>query len=253
MKLYHFTKNQKFRLIWNGKKLRFSEWTTTNDLFERGKVFRLTKESAESNGVRCDTETFRQFRTDVFNEIQKYKQISFCKDYKICEGFASPMMWGHYAYQVKKQTIQSGVCVEIDSDKLKIGQTIYKDDIKYTDKIESTHLKWIDTSPSEAAQLFVLENLDKLFFTKHSHWEHENEYRLISKEDEFLDIAEAITAIYVLWEDHSTLNKVKRMVKDKSLIKFLEVGGLGQVYMKSNRLDWYEEDVKLLNRLNKKN
>lgn len=253
MKLYHYTKISKFPLIWAGKKLKFSEWTNTNDIFEREKVFRLTQESALYNGKRCDTETFRLFRANVFKEIQLYKQISFCNDYKDYGGFASPLMWGQYARQQRGKQIQSGVCIEIDRTKLKIGQTIHKDDIYYTDQIESTHLKWIDTAPSEAAQLFVLENLHNLFFTKHSHWEHENEYRLISKEDEFLDISEAITAIYVLWEDHSTLNKVKRMVKDKSLIKFLEVGGLGQLYMKSNRLDWYEEDVKFLNRLNKKN
>ena len=223
MKLYHYTKISKFPLIWTGKKLKFSEWTSTNDIFERGKVFRLTQESAEYNGKRCDTETFRLFRTNVFKEIQLYKQISFCYDYKDCGGFASPLMWGQYARQQRGKNIQNGVCIEIDSNKLKIGQAIHQDEINYTDKIESTHLKWIDTAPIEAAQLFVLENLYNLFFTKHSHWEYENEYRLVSKEDEFLDISEAITAIYVLWEDYSTLNKVKRIVKDKSLIKFLGV------------------------------
>lgn len=192
------------------------------------------------------------FRANVFKEIQSYKQISFCHDYNDYSGFASPLMWGQYARQQRGGRIQSGVCIEIDSSKLEFEGNVHKDKISYTTNLESTHLKWIDTEPCLAAQLFVLDNITNLFFIKHSHWEHENEYRLISKDTAFLDISNAITAIYVLWEDSSTMNKVKRIVKDTHLIKFLEIGGLGQLYLKAMELAEYESDKKLLKIINRK-
>lgn len=245
MKLYHYTKRTNFRLIWEKKTLKFSEWTNTNDVFEREKIFRITYDSADYYGKRCDTETFRRFVSKVFEEIQLYKQISLCQDYDGIKGYASPLMWGYYARYKRGSHFYSGVCFELDYSKLNIEPLILSDKIKYVDNLESTDLKWID-EPNEniAAQRFVRDNIDKLFFYKHKHWWYENEFRLISKEKDFLDISNAISAVYVLGEDKSTINSVKQIVKDKCKIEFLNVGGLGELSLIATDLHANESGIR---------
>ena len=253
MKLYHYTKKTNFRLIWEKKTLKFSEWTNTNDVFEREKIIRITCDSAINNGKSCDTETFRQFVSSVFKEIQSYKQISFCQDYDGIKGYASPLMWGHYARHKRGTHFYSGVCIELDDSKLKLEPFIHPGTINYVDNLESTHLKWFDEKDENiAAQKFVRENIDRLFFYKQKQWEHENEYRLVSKEKEFLDISSAISAVYVLEEDISTINSVKRLVKDSCKIEFLNVGGLGELSLIENDLHAHESGIRKAKAFNRK-
>ena len=130
MKLYHYTTFANFCSIWIQQKLRFSEWTNCNDLYERDKVYNLTQQSREHNGIKFSLEVFRQFKKNVFEEVERYKQVSFCLDYKDIKGYASPMMWGHYARDYQR----SGVCIEIDSLKIKSSPPnakIYKGKVSY--------------------------------------------------------------------------------------------------------------------------
>ena len=130
MKLYHYTTFTNFCSIWIQQKLKFSEWANCNDVFEREKVFNFTKNSIIYNGKKCPPETFKKFYLNVLEEIKRYKQVSFSKDYRDgIEGFASPMMWGHYARDYQR----SGVCIELDSSKIKMPKRvkIYKKEVSY--------------------------------------------------------------------------------------------------------------------------
>ena len=64
-----------------------------------------------------------------------------------------------------------------------------------------------------------------MFFTKHRHWEHENEYRFISKDCNEIDISEAIIGVYVLDKDSTTMEEVRKCVKDSLKVYFITIGG----------------------------
>ena len=250
MKLYHYTTFTNFCSIWIQQKLKFSEWTNCNDVFEREKVFNFTQNSKIYNGKQCPPETFRKFYLNVFEEIKRYKQVSFSKDY--CdgiEGFASPMMWGHYARNYQR----SGVCIELDSSKIKMPKRvkIYKKDVSYKKSLMATHVGGVNAEMEDAAEVFVTKNRNQLFFNKHFHWKFENEYRFICKENDVsLDITDAITSVYVLGEDNVTLQSVKRIITDTERISFLNVGGLKTLKLNPMNLYDYEtikEELRILN------
>ena len=248
MKLYHYTKFSNFCSIWILQKLKFSEWTNSNDVYEREKIYNFTQHSKEYKGKMFPSEVFRQFVQNVFKEVEHYKQISFCLDYKEFEGFASPMMWGHYARDYQR----SGVCLEIDSSKIKFPQSskIYWKKVSYRKNLMPTHVGGVDVGMRNAAELFVVKNRDNLFFKKHWHWKYENEYRIVSKECEELDISGAITSVYVLGGDNVTLQSVSRIIMDSEKVGFLNIGGLKSLRLNSMNLYDYnsiQEEIKYIN------
>ena len=241
MKIYHFTTFTNFCSIWIQQKLKFSEWTNCNDVFEREKIYNLSQQSKEYNGKKFPDGVLSSFLQNVYKEVELFRQISFSLDYKEINGYASPMMWGHYARDFQR----SGVCLELDSSRLIIprDKTIYKKKVSYRKDLTPTHICGVDAEKEDAAQTFVIENRDNLFFKKHWHWKYENEYRIVSKECKELDISEAITAVYVLGEDNITLQSVKRIITDSERISYLNVGGLKT--LKLNSLNLYEiEELK---------
>ena len=249
MKLYHYTTFTNFCSIWIQQKLKFSEWTNCNDIFERQKILNFTQSSKEFNGKVCPPNIFKMFVSDVFEEIQKFKQVSFTKDYRDgIEGFASPMMWGHYARDYQR----SGICIELDASKIKMPKQvkIYKRGISYKKSLIATHVGGVDAEMDNAAEIFVKNNIYQLFFQKHFHWKFENEYRFICKaKDISLDITDAITSVYVLGEDDITLQSVKRIITDTERISFINVGGLKTLKLKSTNLFDFEtviEEMKYL-------
>ena len=104
----------------------------------------------------------------------------------------------------------------------------------------ATHIAGVDAEKEDAAQKFVIDNKNNLFFKKHWHWKYENEYRLVSKECDFLDITGAISSVYVLGEDDITLQSVNRIVGDSKKIEYLYVGGLD--ILKMNSMNLHDRD-----------
>lgn len=116
MKLYHYTSVSSFSKIWQSKTLRFSEGKGTNDYFERHKVITADNGKLIYNGEKTTIEVIQHNINVIFEEINKYKQISLCRDYSNgLRGYASPMMWGQYArYKDDNGVWQDGVCIELD-------------------------------------------------------------------------------------------------------------------------------------------
>lgn len=251
MKLYHYTTFANFCSIWIQQKLKFSGWTNCNDVFEREKIYELSQQSLVFNGKKYPTEVFRQFKDKVFEEVERYQQISFSLDYKEVKGCVSPMMWGHYARDFQR----SGVCLELDSSKIKYPKDykIFKKKVSYKKVLKPTHIVGVDAEKNDAAQIFVIKNRNNLFFNKHWHWKYENEYRLVSKECKELDISNAITSVYVLGEDDITLQSVKRIIVDTEKITFLNVGGLKSLKLNPTNLYDYEELQEEIRYINENN
>ena len=224
MKLYHYTTFTNFCSIWIQQKLMFSEWTNCNDVYEREKTYKYTQMSLEYNGKRYPLGVLRQFSTKVFEEVERYHQLSFCLDYEDIKGYASPSMWGHYARDYQR----SGVCIKLESTKVipfPNGATVYEEKVDYNNILAPIHVCGVDAEKENAEQEFVINNRMQLFFQKHPHWEVENEYRYVSKDCKYLDISDAVMCIYVLGEDDITLQSVKRIVMDTKKISYVNVGG----------------------------
>jgi len=204
-KLYHYTSFNTFVKIWCTKKLKFGTLTEVNDILEMNEG--IQTESPQQTPLIF---AYKDIRTS-------YKQISFTMDYdSYIKGCMSPLMWGIYGDKRK------GVCIEFDYKKLNIPDDCLKDIVKYCPAVKSSvtlpsHLKTIKDIKD-----FVEINADEMFFTKQESWQGENEYRLISDKNDYLDISSAISAVYLTSCDSIECLCVEDLIKDKCEIKFID-------------------------------
>lgn len=226
MTLYHYTSIESFRKIWESKSLLFSLSETTNDFFERFKTFVLTQDTFMCDGKPLDRSRFDNFDEKIRVELSKYRQVSFSYDYENgLNGYASPMMWGQYAWHKMGAEWLNGVCIAIESDKIRVPSYVYKPyKVFYTSALKPPKVENIDYTEEDAAALFVERNIKTYFFTKHKHWEHENEYRYICKQEGSLDIRDAIKGIYILDDNFTPKEELRAIVNDDSLIYMLTMG-----------------------------
>lgn len=252
MTLYHYTTLKNFYSIWESKTLRFSYSKNTNDFFEREKTYVYDQGKFAEKEKIWGYLTFDEIRNLVSAELEKYRQISFCLDYRMnMPGYASPMMWGQYA-RTKDENgkWQDGVCLELESDRFeKPTNLFYEHKISYPRKLKAPYLHNIDFTRENAAERFVIKYKNSLFFTKHKHWEHEREYRYVSKYEGEIGISNAIKGIYILYDD-STLNKIENLIKDDSLINFIFITGTDNLYFEALNLREYRELIKEMKRIN---
>ena len=210
-KLYHYTSFDTFVKIWLSKKLRYSPVTNVNDIQEAE-----TSASVPHPNLMAIIYAYHDVR-------KKYKQISFTMDFdSYIKGCMSPMMWGHYADKLK------GVCIEIDYEKLNLPKYCYAAPIKY--KIILNKSRFIDSGVLTIKQIhkFIKKHKSDIFFTKQKCWEGENEYRIISNQDEYLDISNAITAVYLTSCDSTECLLTEQLVGDNVPVRFLHyIEGVG--------------------------
>jgi hypothetical protein len=256
MKLYHYTTFANFCSIWESNTLRFSYSKNTNDYFEREKSFVYSQGEFAKKEKVWGYLSFETIRNLVTAELEKYRQISFCLDYsKKIPGYASPMMWGQYARSKEDDgKWQDGVCIELDSEMLdRPSNFIFEHRINYPIKVKSPYLHRVDFTRENAAERFVVKYRNMLFFTKHKHWEHEREYRFVSKFEDEIGIANAITGLYVLGFNSPILNRIEEVVKDDSLINFLIITGTEDRILESINLKWYRDTLELMKQMNEGN
>lgn len=219
MKLYHYTTIESFSKIWVSKQLRFSESKNTNDLFEKRKTWELIcgilPKEENSNNMLDVINSFGRCFSEI---LSKYKQISFTLDYKNSSGCKSSMMWGQYAHN------ENGVCIEFDSDKILFPPESYRSKVKYTYDIPKIKFDKENAFIDKAyMQQYVKKNRATVFFTKHKHWEHENEYRLVCKGYDTLSIEGAITKVYVYDSVNINTRVVERIVNNEVPIYYLYI------------------------------
>jgi len=200
--LYHYTSFESFVKIWNNKTLKFSIVTNLNDILESNySVFGHNLGDIEL--------------MDRFLERRKsYKQISLCMDFdSYTKGCMSPMMWGQYANK------GNGVCIELDFIKLqeRLGPSMLYGSVDYRAKLPIPPMtNDIRTDIDEYIKL----NQKQIFFTKHDSWQSENEFRIVSKEDVFLDVSDVITSIYVTKKNSAETNCIKSMLANEKDVYF---------------------------------
>lgn len=193
--LYHYTSFDSFVKIWLSRSLRFSPVSNVNDIQEK------VIEASIANPKQLE-------RAESFIAIRKsYKQVSFTMDYdSYLKGCMSPMMWGLYADKTK------GVCIELDYSKILFPHNCLKGIVKYKAILN----KYQGISPNVKTESdldrFIIKHQKELFFTKNKCWSGENEYRVLSKDDDYLNIENAISAVYLATNNSSELDLVLKIV-----------------------------------------
>ena len=246
MKIYHYTSMANFALIWQSQRLKFSESKGTNDFFERHKIIEADGGTFTYNGEKTELEVIQHNIDAIFYKINKFKQISLCIDSsEALKGYASPMMWGQYARTKDENGVwQDGVCIELDESKLNLkAQPLYFREILYTDNVSIIKLRGYNFTKENAITKYIEANKELLFFTKHRHWEHENEYRIVSNSMDYLDISKAIIGVYVLGMDSLSMKKVEAITQCPSLIYTLISGGSNRRTLSRYNLQAYRDII----------
>lgn len=203
LRLYHYTSFNSFVRIWLTQELKFGVVTDMNDMFEN------------NPSVQCHTLNEVNLLDKYLKEKKRYKQISLTMDYdSYIQGCMSQMMWGVYGDKGK------GVCLEINYTKLMehINKHMLHDSITYTDKLPEP-----PTITKESANnwnSFFRQNQKDIFFTKLDCWSKENEYRIVSKKDDYLRIDGAITAIYIADPKSKECECIEQLLQDNKDVYF---------------------------------
>ena len=170
----HYTTLKSFLKIWESKTLKFSLPSRLNDINEVSKFyFGEHKPMGWTNTTKLE------------KEVKLYKQISLTKETNMYSSCMIPAMWGHYGNNGK------GVCIRIDISKVKPSQKVFRGKVKYVKRIEPVTYDKSDLTK------FISMNRGILFFKKTKDWSPEIEYRLVSKEEGFLDISNAISEVII--------------------------------------------------------
>ena len=199
-KIYHTTSLNSFLLIWAKKRLKFAPLTGVNDMKE--KLLSISGENPQLLPMLFAMDDVKR----------SYRQISFTMDFDTKnKGCTSPLMWGVYGDK------NNGVCIELDYEKLKLPENCLCGIVDYKQinyrKIEIPQ----NVVTINLLKDFIIEHQKELFFVKDLCWEHENEYRILSDTDDYLDISEAISAVYVASIDSLTYEIVDELLKDSNV------------------------------------
>lgn len=239
MKLYHYTTLDSFCKIWVSKKIRFSDSLRTNDLYEQRKGLPAFDTLYSAEKFHSILEAAKAFEKLYMDELSLYKQISFVMDYRdkeqnpIYEGWQSSMMWGQYAHN------QMGVCIEIDSEKLPLDKKRFESIVEYRENMPALPREESVISTKKFVKEYIQRNLDTIFFVKHKHWEHENEYRMIKRgnKDLYLSIKDAVTGIYVYSIQDINADVVAQLVPENIKLYALWIEGRGN-YKVIDKVDY---------------
>lgn len=203
-KLYHYTSFESFVKIWLSKSLKFSSVKNVNDVLE--------------SKISTQASNFRQMPLmDAYYDIRlQFKQISLTMDYdSYFKGCMSPCMWGYYADR------KNGVCIELDFDKLPFSKEMLKSQVVYKDYIPDATVIPPEVQTINQLLAFIRKDARKLFFTKHMSWKGENEYRIVSRNNDFLDITGAVSAIHLTSYKSDECLFVEKLVNGEVPVKYL--------------------------------
>ena len=190
-----------FVKIWLTKQLRFSSTEGVNDMME------LSDSITSLKGYLIFAYRDRRLL---------YRQISLSMDYdSYIKGYMSPMMWGHYGDKRK------GVCIELDYMKLPLGSTMYHAPVVYKKVLNKEVLLPNNLTTIEDIDNYIVQNRKDLFFTKQIDWKGENEYRIISNTLDYLDVSNAITAVYLTSYDSIECLLVEKLVGECVPVKYV--------------------------------
>ncbi len=221
-RLYHFTNRCSALKILTSGKLKFGELNRMNDINES------YRQIYAKDGVEPD---------DVYKELNTYRQISLTHDGRFL-GFAIPSMWGHYAEK------GYGICLVFDKEKLlqNLPKGCSKGYVHYKINYSAEILVNADN-----IQEYFKNNEKALFFSKTIDWEYEQEFRIITQNNDTLDYKDSLIAVIMYFADDikngdsvldsEMAHSVERIVPNIPVLEFSYWSGNTQLQKGANQ--WY--------------
>ena len=210
--LYHYTSFDTFVRIWCTQQLKLGSISGVNDIQEKTKP--ITVRNLQQMPL-----------AHAFHKIiSSYKQLSFTMDYDTyLKGSMAPMMWGYYADK------SNGVCIEFDYNKLNFPKGTIKGPIKYVPYLIKDIQLPSDIATIKDLKKFIKRSARNIFLTKHKSWAGENEYRAVCQDIDYLDISDAISAIYVTSYNSIECLMVEKMLEGTDIpVKFIHFNASGK-------------------------
>lgn len=231
-KLYHYTSFATALKILMSNTLKFSDFKNTNDINESSRTvlrYYAPNELYKKNDAK-----------EIYDELYKYKQISLSCDGKL-HGYAIPSMWGHYAEK------GHGICLVFDKKKLKMpyGKC-------YSHKIIYKNYNTVTEFNTNDIKEFLKNkaNRNKLFFTKSPDWKQEQEFRIVSRTEDYLDLKDSLVAVITCCEGNIvnglSIKKeiIKKIIPDNVLMLHFCYGNNGEDLLGEDGDAWDKNDFK---------
>jgi hypothetical protein len=196
--LYHFTSAETALLyILPQLRLKFSSVANTNDPQEN-KTFGFWE-------IFANVETHLQPKAqNIFSNYIKEncRVLCFSQDYKVkinktwmlIEGYKHPTMWAHYTNN------NSGICLVFNKqvvEEICLSKEYHAEPVTYRKGLRFPKFKNTSVN-SKTIHNYIHKHYKSLFFTKHFHWQSENEFRILQfGETQFLELSEALIGFYL--------------------------------------------------------
>lgn len=178
--LFHYTSVEAaMKIILTGE-LRFGRFEDMNDIMESRR------------------EVYSRVNNDAIEKyLSAFQAICLTDDSPSLRGFAIDCLCGYYANK------GNGVCLVFDKKKLlseygKVSHGIsVSEDMKVRYIENFTNAILVEGDNLKDAKSFINGNIDDIFYTKSSCWEHENELRLLvrNKKMQNLPLGDALTGV----------------------------------------------------------
>ncbi len=263
--IYHYTSSEKALLyILKKMKLRLSPRSFSHDPIENTKDF-IYYEQRDTNLLKIGKK--------ISEELEKAKQISFCKNkpddiekgiptiYPFEKyGFAKPRMWDNYGDKYK------GVCIALSKAKLKnaIKDTKLFDnddnDVEYLNynefSIKHQNIVWKDSK--KYTYEYYIEHFKKRLFYKHKDYGMENEYRICSLSDEpydYIDISDSIIGLIIsnIGLNEHLYDEFAKLLSNQNNLHFLIISfankniSVESYQSLKDRIETIEKEIKEIN------
>lgn len=167
-KLYHFTSFQTAMKIIESGALKFGRLSSMNDIHENDKLV-LKDYSGQGKNIFN-----REWLDAIYDEIYKYRQLSFSMDKENKFGFDLHQMWGLYADK------GNGVCLVFDKELIckRCGANMFYDQVSYDRQVNSSFISC--AVPNDIGNE-IHSQVKQIFFHKRNEWEHEQEFRVLKR------------------------------------------------------------------------
>lgn len=196
----------KFRELTSCKDLeRIIEILETNK-FHCAKFFEMN-DAMEGIYIATDSSKINK----ILDEKNKRRVCSFSSK----EGFKNPAMWGYYANGFK------GIAIEIEVDESKVKK------VKYEDKVPET------------------ADVEEILTTKLKYWEHEAEYRFITKDNEDKYKIGKITKVYFGCPYENLTNSDGIISKSKQILEYKKYKEKLEKFLKENEIEFCNFELAL--------
>lgn len=203
-KLYHYTSFDTFLKIFYGKRLKFGEAVSMNDIMEANKRLMANLNHYPLLFALRDT-------------LAKYKQLCFTMNYdSLLKGCMSNSMWYHYGDK------RNGVCLELDFNRLNLPTNAIYGPVSYKYLLKAGIILPDEVQTINNVEKYVRDNFKKIFFEKTIEWKYENEFRIMCPNEPFLNIDGAISAIYFTDCENEHVKVAEKIVGDDFPIRYID-------------------------------